>query len=61
MLNMFMKGFIEFKFLNLRHWFYNEQAYCLLWILFDSLKPSIISTHVLAIGIYRINTSVKGQ
>ena len=60
-LNIFMKGFIEIKFLNMRHWFYNEQTYCLLWILFDNLKPSIISTHVLSIGIYRINTSVKGQ
>ena len=55
-----MKGFMEFSF-----WIwdiaYNAQMYCLLWTLCDNLKPSIISTHVLAIGIYRIDACVKGQ
>ena len=38
----------------------NERmAYCK--HLFDNLKRSIISTHVLAIDIYRINTCVKGH
>ena len=27
---IFMKGFMEFKFLNIRHCFYNEQTYWLL-------------------------------
>ena len=55
-----MKGFMEFKFLNIGHCFYNRQTYWLLQILSDNLKPSVISTHVLTIGMYRINTYVKG-
>ena len=43
-----MIGFMEIKFLNIRHCFYNEQTYWLLQTLFDNLKPSIISTHVFA-------------
>ena len=58
---IFMKGFMEFKFLSMRHCYDTEQTFCSLKTLFDNLKRSIISTHVLAIDIYRINTGVKGH
>ena len=52
---------MEFKFLNIRHCFYKEQTYCLLYTLFNNWKQSIISAYVLTLEISKINTYVKGH
>ena len=56
-----MKGFIDFKFLNIRHCFNKEEKYCLLYTLFNNWRRSIISAYVLTIEISKINTYVKGH
>ena len=56
-----MKGFIEFKFLNIRNCVYNEQTYCLLYTLFNNWKRSIISAYALTIEISKLNTYAKGH
>ena len=50
-----------FKFLNIRHCFYNEQIYCSLYTLFNSWKRSIISAYELTIEISKLNTYSKGH
>ena len=52
---------MEFKFLNIRHCFYNERTYCLLYTLFNNWKRSIISAYALTIEIFKLNTYAKGH
>ena len=56
-----MKGFMELKFLNIRHCIYNEETYCLLYRLFNNSKRSIISAYALTIEFSKLNTYAKGH
>ena len=44
LLNIFMKGFMEFKFLSIRHCCYNEQTFSSFYTMFNIWKWSIISS-----------------
>ena len=54
-----LKCFVEF--LSIRHCLCNKQTLLFIANMFDNLKRSIISAHVLTIKISKINTYVKGH
>ena len=49
------------KFLSISHCLYNEHTLLFISNMFDNLKRSVISAHVLTIEISKINTYVKGH